>query len=238
MPVRVERVEHPFWISRYPVTVGEYAELLGDGYNLDDEWWSPFRSEAEKALARYEGKPRRSPWRWQDQVEKLDHPVTGVSWFEAVAYCRWLSRERCGSCDGPYRLPSEAEWEMASRGPDGRLWPWGSWWRPRLVVCREEGSLSGDPAPVNHEDQNLSPFGVRGMAGNVWEWTASRWQEKRFGAASVDRGEIEAATETDLYVLRGGSFDYDRGVVRCAFRDWSLARIRFVGRGFRCVRDV
>jgi formylglycine-generating enzyme required for sulfatase activity len=238
MPVRVEQTDHPFWISRDPVTVGEYVRFVGDGYNLEDEWWTPFRSEAEKALARYGGRPLREPYGWERQVEKVSQPATGVSWFEAVAYCRWLNHERTGSCNGPYRLPSEAEWERSARGLDGRLWPWGSWWRPELVVCREEGSLSREIAAVNHNDQNLSLFGARGMAGNVWEWTASRWQERAFGDVVVDAAALAEATEDDLYVLRGGSFVIDRGVVRCVCRNGNYAGVGFNYAGFRCVRDV
>jgi formylglycine-generating enzyme required for sulfatase activity len=161
-----------------------------------------------------------------------------VSWFEAVAYCHWLSHERTGSCDGTYRLPSEAEWERSARGLDGRLWPWGCWWRPQLAVCQEDESLASELAAVNHENQNLSPFGTRGMAGNVWEWTASRWQEKRFGVVLNGAQAVAGVAEDDYIVLRGGSFSDVRGVVRCAFRVRDDAGDWDVDVGFRCVRDV
>ncbi|NOZ80027.1 MAG: SUMF1/EgtB/PvdO family nonheme iron enzyme [Acidobacteria bacterium] len=227
LPVRVGTVEGPFWVGFDPVTVGEFKDFIdGGGYanDLAGAWWQAFD---RKALQEAVG-DRRKPWEWKGQQGQEERPVVGVSWFEAMAYCLWRSQEH----GEPLRLPGEAEWEKASRGLLGRRWPWGCSWRPELAVHDLEWDLR-NLAPAR-KNRNLSPFGVRGMAGNVWEWTRTRWQDEQFG----EEVGMEKAEAFEPISVRGGSFNDVRLELRCACRGGFRAGYRFGNFGFRCFRDV
>jgi serine/threonine-protein kinase len=157
-----------------------------------------------------------------------NHPVVNVSWQDACAYCDWASR--AAGCK--IRLPSEAEWEKAARGTDGRIWPWGNELRPNDV-----DNFAWDAAgttPVDKYPQGKSPYGCYDMAGNVLEWTGSQYKPYPY-VITDDRDEPEGAR---MRTLRGGAFSHDGGydgAVRCAFRLWSLPDLRSVFVGFRVV---
>jgi formylglycine-generating enzyme required for sulfatase activity len=153
------------------------------------------------------------PERWKGKKPpqgKEDHPVVYVSWRDAMAYCKWLS-EATGKA---YRLPSEAEWEKAARGTNGRIYPWGDGWDAKRCNAREGGKAG--TTPVGAYPQGASPYGVLDMAGNVWEWCHSLYRPYPYNAAD-GREDAEAG---DLRVLRGGAFLSDAWDVRCAGRSW------------------
>jgi formylglycine-generating enzyme required for sulfatase activity len=236
MPVRLVATPAPVLVAEQPVTVRQFADFIAahgrDGeYDPDREWWQQL-GEVVEALGN-----RRQPSLWDEQLarqEKLDDgdcPVVGVSWFEAAAYCRWLSLSHTGEArDDRYRLPTEAEWEKAGRGLAGRRWPWGALWHDGLAVCGREWSL--EKLGTMADNPNASPYGVRGMVGNVWEWTSTRWEDREFGK------ETRSAVGSDRISMRGGSFIFDRRIVRCAYRYWFSARLGYHDWGFRCVRAV
>ena len=195
-------------IGKYPVTNEEYAAFLS-------------------------ATGHREPVNWEENRLKLDHPVVYVDWKDAVAYCRWLSE----ATSQRYRLPSEAEWEKAARGADGRIYPWGNQ-PPDARRCNFDENV-GDTTPVGSYLAGVSPYGCYDMAGNVWEWTSSRWggnwERPKFGYPyrSTDGREV---TAQDSRVLRGGSWLCGRVFVRCALRDWNPPNhLRLVFRGFRVV---
>lgn len=119
------------------------------------------------AFARATGRP--SP------EAPADHPVTGVTWEAATAYCRWLG-ERLGT-PGRIRLPTEDEWERAARGDDDREFPWGDTYRTGLANLVDLGL--GTTAPVGSFPGGASPYGVLDLAGNADEWTSTRYAPDR-----------------------------------------------------------
>ena len=129
-----------------------------------------------------------------------DHPVIFTNWNEATAFCLWLSQR-----DGrEYRLPTEAQWEFAARGADGRIFPWGNQWDPCRCNSAEEGGDFDQTSPIGQFPNGISPHGVLDMVGNVWEWCAD-WYEPGYGNGA---GRTDpTGSETGQYkVCRGGSW--------------------------------
>ena len=150
-----------------------------------------------------------------------DHPVVGVSFGDARAYCRWLST----ATGQTFRLPSEAEWERAARGDDERVFPWGDEWAAGSCNTAEGGP--GATTPIGSYPRDASPFGCVDMAGNVEEWTASKHLPYPGAAATAARQEG--------IVARGGSWNGDRSMARCVRRHARSAALASPVRGFRVV---
>lgn len=148
---------------------------------------------------------------------KEKHPVVNVSWQDAMAFCEWAG----------VQLPSEAQWEKAARGTDGRIYPWGNE-TPNQERCNFDSKV-GDTMPVDHYPNGKSFYGVWDMAGNVWEWTNSLYKNYPYNA---DDGR-EDSVSSGPRVLRGGSFVSVRTFVRCASRNLSGPDYRFNSSGFR-----
>ena len=169
-----------------------------------------------------------------------DNPVVQVDWFAAAAYCQWAG----GS------LPSEAQWEKAARGTDGRLFPWGNDMPKAAFLNAADVNLpvawasTGQDdgyrytAPVGSFPEGNSPYGVEDMAGNVWEWTRSLLKDYPYQAG--DGREVSAHPLADpasgsMLVLRGGSWYSDYGSVRSTLRASGLPGQAQDAIGFRCV---
>jgi formylglycine-generating enzyme required for sulfatase activity len=155
------------------------------------------------------------PINWQERASppgREDHPVVYVTWHDAASYCRWLSAEM----GVLYRLPSEAEWEKAMRGTDGRIYPWGNRWAPERCISRESGRR--ETSPVGTCPLGASPYGVLDAVGNVREWTRSLFAPYPY--APADGREVEKVREGR--VLRGGSYYDDATQMRCAARMTSV----------------
>jgi formylglycine-generating enzyme required for sulfatase activity len=150
---------------------------------------------------------------------KENHPVVNVSWHDAQAFCKWAG----------VRLPSEAQWEKAARGTDGRKWPWGDE-APDKNRCNFNGNVV-DTTPVGKYPDGASSYGCLDMAGNVWEWTSSEYQDYPYDPDDGREDPEDDAART----LRGGSW-YDTELrVRCASRNRDFQYDRFVFIGFRVV---
>jgi formylglycine-generating enzyme required for sulfatase activity len=147
---------------------------------------------------------RKSPPAGRD-----DLPVVNVTWRDAVAFAEWLS-QKTGQ---PFRLPVEPEWEKASRGEDGRLFPWDDDWDPKRANTWEDGPGQRTPVGAYSPDGD-SPYGCADMAGNVWEWTGSLYRTYPY---QQDDGR-EDPDSNGSPVVRGGSWENDRRSARCAYR--------------------
>jgi formylglycine-generating enzyme required for sulfatase activity len=157
----------------------------------------------------YAERSRVEPAWWDDaSLTGANQPVIGVTWYEARAYCAWLSQVAGRAC----RLPTEAEWEAAVRAGRSRIYPWGS-----RFIASKANTIEGrvlSTTPVGIYPQGVGPLGAWDGAGNVWEWTSSLFQPYPYRG---DDGR-EDATASGKHVLRGCSWDDDRRGCRCASR--------------------
>lgn len=229
----------PFAIARYPTTNAMFQHFVEAGGYQDERWWA----EAKVAKVwradgtvkdRWSSQPRTTPAYWDDvRLNGPNQPVVGVTWYEAAAYCRWLT---AALDDGhTYRLPTEAEWERAARGPHGWRYPWGDEWIEGRANSKELGLERTTPAGIFPD--GASGEGVLDLGGNVWEWCSDWYGEKTYveRAKRMER-DPQGPPRGGYKVLRGGSWYNDRTTVRCAYRGWDVPGRRGVSPGFRVAR--
>ncbi len=219
-------VELPAYnIGKTPVTNAQYAEFI--------------KQNPEQAV------PKKAGWFLREPpAKKLDHPVVGLNWFEAKAYCDWLS----GETERNYRLPTEAEWEKAASytlDQEKRSYPWGSNFNSAWVNSSETGLNS--TTPVGQFSPNGDSFvGCADLAGNVQEWTSTLWgsdlicNDYPYPYNATDGREDLAAGKAQSRVFcvhRGGSYRDDQSKIRTTTRSASDPDSKIKWRGFRVVCD-
>lgn len=195
-----------FYISRYPVTNGQYRQFIeGRGYRRREYWTTQGWEWVEGA-----GKAHPA-YHWAEARLDPDLPVVGVCWHEAVAYARWSGT----------RLLTEVEWEKAARGSDGRRYPWGNKFDQSKCNTFETGAkhLKGLMPVGRHSPEGDSPHGVADMAGNAWEWISSLYRPYPY-RADDGREDLEA-TGGKGRGLRGGAWNCSKIDACCAYRDYN-----------------
>lgn len=185
-----------FWIDMTEVTNAQYAVCVEQ-----EACVAPLHS-------RHFGRP-----------ELADHPVIGVTWYEAQDYCEWAGR----------RLPTEAEWEKAARGVDGRIFPWGN---DPPTPERAAFDLKDGTRPVGSYPEGASPYGALDMAGNAWEWVADTYDPDYY-SVSPEVNPTGPPVSVNNRGVRGGAWNTAPFTVRAANRFWSFPRRDYFD-GFRC----
>lgn len=207
----------PFKIARCPITYAQFQAFIDakDGFH-NSEWWQGLKASSNH---------KQSPG---DQVFKFaNHPRDNVSWHDAVAFCRWLSKK----LGRDVRLPTEWEWEKAARGMDGHSYPWGNEYIPGYANIDEtEGKIGPyylrSTSPVGmYYPQGASPYGVLDLSGNVWEWCLNEYENP---------SKVEVTGDATR-MLRGGSWNSAQDGARAAYRNRNYPYSRNDYYGFRVV---
>ena len=216
--------------------MGSDEQNSSDGPSSKMELGAYYIDRCEVTMAEYAyfikatGYKSQGAWDMYFKKGYENYPVVNVTWNDARSYAEWAGK----------RLPTEAEWEKAARGPDGRLWPWGNEWdknkcvntttndKNLMAIMLNMGEGKG-PVPVGSVEKGMSPYGAMDMAGNVAEWIADWYQPYPY-QGPYDKGNVKT--------IRGGSWYHYEGYTRC------YSRIKFApdkGQnqvGFRCVKDL
>ncbi len=215
-PARQVRLD-AFYIARTEVTYQDYqwflSQLVGHaGCHHEEAWQKDHRPELPL-----------------EDLGDMDHPIMGIDWYDAYAFCSWAGT----------RLPTEAEWEKAARGTDGRIYPWGSEWDPSRANARGKKDGFARSSPVGSFPSGASPYGALDMAGNAWEWVANYYRRSAYTKSKSKPGR---APEWGLFhTIRGGSWANNPEDLRSAERskrNKSAPVIRYIDVGFRCAADA
>ncbi len=233
-PKHTHSIPKGYYVGRYETTVAQFRRFVeATSYQTDaeKEGWAYGYRDGEW------GKQQGYSWRAPGFEQGGAHPVVCVSWNDAKGFCAWSG----------LALPTEAQWEKAARGTDGRKYPWGSEWDPARVnfcdrSCPEDYSWKaededdghGYTAPVGSYARGVSPYGAHDMAGNVWEWCADWYAGDWY--ASYAKGSTTPPSSGSDRVSRGGSWNDTARRVRTAVRSRFTPEVRYDYLGFRPAR--
>ncbi len=197
-------------MSRYPVTNAQFQAFVADGGYETDDWWQDLV------------KPDSLP---SHRLKEGNRPVEGVSWYDAMAFCRWLSNKM----DLDIRLPTEQQWEKAARGTEGREYSWGAGYKTGYANINETYDEAGtydlqETSAVGIYPNGESPYGLMDMVGNIWEWCLNKYEKPQITTAVISGG---------VRVVRGGSWSDGGWFCRSAYRDRFTPDSRFRSLGFR-----
>ncbi|HEY3818343.1 MAG TPA: bifunctional serine/threonine-protein kinase/formylglycine-generating enzyme family protein [Polyangiaceae bacterium] len=252
---RGEMASGDFAVARFPVTMRQYCAFL-DALGRTDPALAleraPHDVRGSEGLVVTRGRDGRwtpSPQIIEGEARRLfpseqghlwNVPVPLVSWFDAIAYCRWRRVESDGAA--PLRLPTEAEWEKGARGVDGRFYPWGDRFDPTFCKMRDSRPFAHQPEPVGSFPMDESPFGMRDAGGGMREWVADVADGPGGTAAALEaEPEPEAGAprgDSPARIVRGGSWSSDHKWARCASRSRIPSLMRGTGLGFRVAKTL
>ena len=196
-----------YWIGKYPVTNSEYQVFVRN------------QKHTPPSYCNGEDFPQGQG----------DHPVVWISWDDARKYCESLKSKTKKN----YRLPTEAEWEKAARGTDGRLYPWGNGWDQNKCNSKENGITTTTPVG-QYSPSGDSPYSCADMAGNVWEWCVDWYSEIEYqNRKSTKVKDPQGTKNGEFHVVRGGSYDFAQSRIRCVAREKLTSRGGNYNDGFR-----
>jgi len=227
-PIRLIYLDE-FRIGKYPVTNAEFGAFICDSGYDNKDFWTPEGWQWKEA------KKISEPMFWNEgKWNGPNFPVVGVSWYEACAYAKWLSKKEGRF----YTLPTEAQWEKTARGSHGSLYPWGKEFDKNL--CNTSEGRMKRTSPVGIFPKGKSPYGCLDMSGNVWEWCLDWYHDYYYkeSPGKNPQGPLESSKKEPSRVLRGGSWSNDEGGRRrCSgvFRDYDEPGDRLNCVGFRLV---
>jgi len=234
-----------FVIKRFPVSNREYLVFLNDlidhGREEEALQWAPAERKGQTGQlsgSLIYGRQKNGHFclvpDGQGDTWDLDWPVFMVNYECAQAYAKWLSKKTQHS----WQLPSELAWEKAARGVDGRLYPWGDRLDPSFANMRLSQEQS-TPTVINSFPIDESVYGVRGMGGNVVDWTASPWRDK--GPRIFEGRPITSPTPTiptSKMVYKGGYWSGTAKAQRVCARERGMVNERHYDLGFRLMRPL
>jgi formylglycine-generating enzyme required for sulfatase activity len=256
-PVHRVRITKDFYLGRTEVTVGQFKQFIqasgyvpesiadgtgGYGYNPQ------YTADPAERSEQFEGRDPRYSWRNPGFPQTDDHPVTNVTWSDAQALARWLSKTEGNT----YRLPTEAEWEYAARAGTRTRYHGGDDPQGLLKIANTfdteskqqwpkfaQHALQGSDgyaftAPVASFAPNA--FGLYDMHGNAWEWTADLYDENYYAHSPVD--DPQGPNDGHVYVRRGGSWHTWSLYTRSSYRNWNSPQTRYVLVGMRLVMEA
>ncbi|KAF0106945.1 MAG: hypothetical protein FD146_2055 [Anaerolineaceae bacterium] len=201
-----------YYIGKHPVTNDQYQLFVDETSSRPPRHWEEGRYPEEKG----------------------EHPVVNVTWADAIAYCKWLSKKS----GKQYQLPTEAEWEKAARGKDGRIYPWGNEFDSQKCNTKESGK--GDTTPVGHfSPAGDSPYGVADMSGNIFEWCSDWMSPTEYETRKDKKVKDPKGPENGAgHVIRGGAYDRNYLLARTTFRETDIPMSRSLRLGFRVVLQI
>nr|WP_041740741.1 ergothioneine biosynthesis protein EgtB [Calothrix sp. PCC 6303] len=211
-----------YLIDKYPVTCEQYNLFMAAGGYENPLWWSGTGWEWLQSAK------VKAPLYWDAQLVDKNHPVCGVSWYEAEAYAKFLGK----------RLPTEAEWEKASSWDAefncSRIYPWGKT-EPMEDFCNCNAAIS-QTTPIDTYHSGKSPYGMYDALGNVWEWTDSWFTAYPGFKYYPYKGYSQVYFDGQHRVLKGGSWATRSFTLRASFRNWYHPHVRQIFAGFRCAK--
>jgi formylglycine-generating enzyme required for sulfatase activity len=221
-----KRAEPTFYLARYPITFAQFQTFIDDPQGFrNPRWWD--------GLAANEAHKRAPDEQW---FKFYNHPRDDVSWYDAAAFCRWLTAQTSeypqllpeawrnkGRCE--ITLPTEWQWEKAARGVKGNEYPYGKGFDPAKGNTSETGI--GQTSAVGIFPNGASPYSVLEMSGNVWEWCLNEYEKPSNIGLSGSKSRV----------VRGGAWNLNQDGARAAYRRDGYPGYRFGNDGFRvCVR--